>query len=355
MLPGLVMVPALVMLRFASGNLLLNDNINVGTGTVTNSGASLKLVNPISITGNYSQTGGGLDIVATNAGSSYGYLSVSGNASVINTTITISGTGLTAGETFTIARSSISAVPFSGDHVSITGTNGLTGAITDIGDNLVVTLSGGGGGGSTNYQQTGSTAGSAGGAIGSTLDQISNSTGAAATAFQNTVLPAINALPAAQKAQAIKQLAPTQNAPSSQMSSNAATAVLGAVEQHQQTAMSGDANVTGKAAGSNTHDDALWGQMLGGGSVRGSTADVDGSRTTDFGLATGFDHRFSDNAMGGLAFSWLRGISKGSDGASGSSSNLDSYQLTAYGTYRQGAAFFDGQMGGGYNRFHQKC
>ncbi|WP_211102389.1 beta strand repeat-containing protein, partial [Nitrospirillum pindoramense] len=60
---------------FASGNLLLNDQITVGGNTVVNSGAALTLGSPLTITGNYSQSAGTLALAN-------GGLMVSGAASI---------------------------------------------------------------------------------------------------------------------------------------------------------------------------------------------------------------------------------------------------------------------------------
>ncbi|WP_044562141.1 hypothetical protein, partial [Azospirillum sp. B4] len=64
-------------LVFAGGYLSLNDWIDVGSQTVVNSGAGLTLGTHINITGNYSQTGGGLVLTQGT-----GLLSVSGAASI---------------------------------------------------------------------------------------------------------------------------------------------------------------------------------------------------------------------------------------------------------------------------------
>jgi uncharacterized protein with beta-barrel porin domain len=79
-----------------SGRLLLNDNINAGTGTVylqnLSNSSVLQVVNPVTITGNYSQAAATtlLSGVADNAvatgnvatDSGYGRLVVSGNATI---------------------------------------------------------------------------------------------------------------------------------------------------------------------------------------------------------------------------------------------------------------------------------
>jgi outer membrane autotransporter protein len=110
---------------------------------------------------------------------------------------------------------------------------------------------------------------------------------------------------------------------------------------------------TGKAAGSGTRPGTLWAQALGGTAQRDSDAEAAGYRATDFGFATGVDHLFTPDLLGGVAVSWLRAWTHGLDSASGQSSTLDTYQLTFYGTYRHGRAFLDGRLGAGWNYFDQ--
>ncbi|MFC5309567.1 beta strand repeat-containing protein, partial [Azospirillum picis] len=123
---------------FASGNLLLNDHVSVGSNTVTNSGATLKIVNPVTITGSYSQTGGTLTSKASNP-STYAVLNVSGDATVTNSTVVISGAGLSDGNSFTIVRAGGTG-SYVNDTALVDGTTGLTAAVTTVNNRLVVTL-----------------------------------------------------------------------------------------------------------------------------------------------------------------------------------------------------------------------
>lgn len=333
-------------LALTSGYLWLLDNV---AGNVGNSGATVKLSSAVSISGDYSQSGGGLVIVTANSGTSYGYLTVSGAASVSNTAITISGSGLTSGETFTIVRASSGA--YTSDTATVSGTSGLSATVSTNSGNLIVTLSTSASSSTNTYSSTGLHAGSNAGAMGTALDTLSNS-GTISSGMQS-ILSAIDTLSSTEaKAQAIKELAPSQSTPSALMGFAAANLTSGAVEQHQQTAMAYDPS-TGKAAGSESYQDALWGQVMGGSAVRSGSADADGYRIKQFGLAFGIDHMISDSLMGGAALSWVRGISHGADGSE-TFSILDSYQATAYGTWRSGRLFLDGQAGIGLNRFHQK-
>ena len=334
-------------LLFSSGNLVLNDHI-VATGrTVSNTGATLRLDNTVTITGAYSQTAGGL--ISTSSGGSNAKLVVDGDASISNSTITLSGAGLSAGQTITIVDATTGHTgTYTGNTGKVKVTNGLGATVSTVDNDLVLVLVTDN---ANTYTQKGAVAGGTAAPVGRTLDNIRTGTSSAATAFQNQVLTTLDALPTSQQGDAIKQLAPQTTSPS-QMSTAAASAVLGAVEQHQQTAMAYDP-ATGVAAGSETKDTALWGQFLGGGARRGTNAEADGYRLMDFGLATGLDHRFTPDIMGGVALSWVRAWSKGSDNSSGSSATMDSYQLTFYGTYRMDRAFVDGQVGAGWNEFDQ--
>ncbi|AOB32878.1 hypothetical protein AKI39_22245 [Bordetella sp. H567] len=126
-------------LVFTSGNLLLNDDIGVDAShAVINSGATLQISNPITVHGNYTQTGGGLSIDAANA-TSYGYLDVSGNASVSNTAISLNGGGLAAGQSYSVVRAGGSAA-YSGNTAFVSTNNGLLAQTSTSGGALVVTL-----------------------------------------------------------------------------------------------------------------------------------------------------------------------------------------------------------------------
>ena len=332
---------------FGSGNILLNDAINVGANSVINNGATLKLANPISITGAYQQTGGGLVAQAASP-SSYGYLAVSGPASVANASIVISGAGLASGNSFTIVRSGATG-SYSGDSASVIGTDGLTATVQTVGNDLVVTLAGSEDS-SGHFTAEGETEGGVAAPLGPVLDRINGDRSPDAVEFQNAVLVPLARLPQAQQGAAIKQLAPVQNV--FHVVDTAATMVMGAVEQHQQETMAYN-GATGEAAGAGFLPGTLWGEILGGTAHRDSNAQAAGYRAHEFGLATGFDHLFTPNLLGGVAASWVRAHSRGRDSASGQSSTLNSYQLTFYGTYRHGRAFVDGHLGAGWNRYQE--
>lgn len=334
-------------LWLASGNIWLNDDILISGHTVHVTNATVKVSNAISITGTYSQTGGGLVVV--NGGSIN--ISNASAATVTNTAITISGSNLSAG-TYTIVNAN-AAGTYSNDTVTISGTNGLTATLvtTDGGNDLAVVLSSGSTSSSPDYAARAASAGGAAKGMGPALDAIAASSGSTATAFQNSVLSPLSSLPAAAQQTAIKQLAPSQLTPFAQVATQAASPTTSVIEQHELSfASNGGA---GAAAGSSPHAWGLWGQVLGGAAFRDGNRDADGYKASHVGLVTGLDHQFNGTTMGGLAVSWVRGWSWGTGDSSGSYTGMDSYQLTGYGLHRFGRAFVDGQAGLGYNTFDQ--
>jgi outer membrane autotransporter protein len=337
-------------LHFTSDYLLLNDNINVTGHTVVNSGATLKLVNGLSITGNYTQTGGGLVVQAASS-SQFGSLAVSGNAAISNTSLVMSGNNLSVGDTYTIVGAGGTGT-YAISTVSVVGTSGLGATTATVGKDLVVTITKQSGGG---YQVIGAPTGGVGSSFGATLDQINNSSSPQAVAFQNNVLAAINSLPSSQQGSAIKKLAPASAANNVQVLNQASTVIQGAVQGHQDLAMSGGSDgTTGVAAGGDTKYSALWGQVLGGSAHLEGNSDQDGFSSKSFGLTTGFDHFVTPDLLAGAAVSWLRSWTDGSNDSSGSSNKIDSYQLTLYGSWRQDRLTVDGQVGAGWNHFDQK-
>jgi outer membrane autotransporter protein len=345
-------------LTFDSGYIWLNDNVNVGANhTVQVNNATIKLSNAITITGNYTQTGGGL-VSAITSDSQYGTLNVSGQANISNTTLVLQGSNLKAGDSYTIVSVGNPSGDTSITSISVTGTNGLTATTTENnGGNLVVKLTADSSG-SGKYSPVGQATGGVASPFGSVLDKLNGESTPQAQAFQSNVLAVIDSLPTEQqKGAAIKQLAPANAANTLQMSAQATSIVLGAVDAHQQLVMGGDGGAyagTGKAAGNDTAQSALWGQFLGGSAHLAGSSDNDGFTSKSFGLTSGFDHMITPNLLGGVALSWLRSWTDGSNDSSGSTQRLDSYQLTAYSTYRLGRLALDGQVGVGWNHFDQK-
>ena len=101
-------------LTFGSGNQVLADNINVGTGTVTNEG-SLYLNSTQSITGSYAQTS-----TSTYNSSVAGQLNVSDTANLTGTFNATGGNGINGNTRWTV----------------LTATNGVTGRYSNVTSDL---------------------------------------------------------------------------------------------------------------------------------------------------------------------------------------------------------------------------
>ncbi|WP_158240636.1 autotransporter outer membrane beta-barrel domain-containing protein [Telmatospirillum siberiense] len=332
-------------LVFASGNLLLNDDINMAAYTVRNTGATLRVANTRTITGNYVQTGGVLAVVAASP-TSYGKLLVSNVASISNSSITISGSGLAAGETFTVISAGTLMM---GSNVTA-ATNGFSDVLSVSGGELLVTLAAvsSSSSGASSWTQKGRVAGGGAVPVGSVLDQI------AGNSSYQPMLTQLAALPIQEQYHALRQLAPSQQVPQI-VASGATTLPIGTAIELRQTVLA-QGEGAGRAAGSQYSMGALWGQVLGGVASQDGGINKAGYTSSSFGLLIGTDKPLSAEVVGGLAVSWLRGDVNGTADFSGSRTRFDSYQLSAYGTWRpdNGPAYLRGLLGGGYNHYDQK-
>ncbi|WP_339781233.1 autotransporter domain-containing protein [uncultured Thalassospira sp.] len=338
-------------LTFSSGKIWLNDDINATGHSVNNTGATLKLSNAVTITGNYVQTGGGLLVEAANT-SSHGALNVSGDAAISNSTVVVSGNNLAVGDSYTIVGAGGTG-SYTTLSASVVGTADRNAVVKTVGKDLVVILTKADGTGK--YTPVGNAEGGSATPLGRTLDTINAKDTPAAIAFQNQVLAQIDSLPEAQRGTAIKELSPASAANTVQLSAQATSIVIGAVETRQQIAMSGDgASQTGIAAGDEGRYSQLWGQILGGSAHRAGDSENDGFTSKSFGLTSGFDHLITPNLLGGVALSWVRSWTDGSNASNGSTNTLDSYQMTFYGTYHIDRLAIDGQIGAGWNHYDQQ-
>ncbi len=337
-------------ITFTGGNLLLNDHVTVGSGkgTVSNN-ANLQVNAPISISGNYSQSGSGALVIGVASPTSYGQLVVSGNASLTGHNISIvplNGTSLTPGESLTL----ISAASLTEDGQKASG--GLTATVSS---NHLVTLTGTdwtvitGNGASTpiSWTQIGQAAGGHAQPVGAVLDQL-----AGAAAYQ-PLLGSLSALGQPQQTHALKQLGVGQVTPQLNDGAMLATPMVTAVERHLWAVGSSDA--AGAAAGSEARQGAWWGEVLGGAVNRGSSAGADGYDGTAYGLLFGVDVPLAKDVTGGLAVNWLRHSASGKSDSSAESTTLDSYQVNGYGLWRPdgGRAFAQGLLSAGFNQYDQ--
>ncbi|MET3826255.1 hypothetical protein ABIC16_001948 [Sphingomonas sp. PvP055] len=350
-----------------TGNILLNDAINVGTRTVVLDGAALAVNAPVAITGNYTQTGGKLLIGVTST-AAYGQLSVSGSANLTGTNVTLVKLGtatLAAGQAYTLVKAN-GGLAFSNLTSSVTGLTGAFSSVASAGaTGLVLTLSDPNGTITppppvrpTTFTGTGAQAGGAGVGTGAALDAIADAGSAAAAPVITNILLPLSQLTPAQQQTAIVQLSPTQLTP--QVIAVAVSPAVNAIVQHQEVLA---AAVTGReerglAAGSQAQRGVIWGQFLASSARRAAVSAASPYKASSYGVMVGADLLGTSNFIAGGALSWVNSNAHGRGNIRGSSTTLNSFQATGYFTWQPGdpdnSRFtIDGQIGFGYNHYDQ--
>ncbi|MGV8997016.1 MAG: autotransporter domain-containing protein [Parvibaculaceae bacterium] len=341
---------------FASGKTLLNSNITATGHTVRNTGSDLRINKSITITGNYTQTGGSL-ISGVNTSSDYGKLTVTGNASLTNTSLVLFDIGghIATGQTYTLVNA---GGTLTASNLSTT-VNGFSASYSASGQNLIVTLGAATGGAPTNYATLGVQVNQSVGFIGLMIDSISTSTHPDAIIFQTNVLPAINALTDDQKKQMMTDLMASFNfygGSNGLSTQNFFTAVLSNRITTVQGKLKYTSNETGGlAAGDVGSKGSMWGQIIGGTSSREANQSASGFDATSYGMIVGADLDFTDELTGGLALGWVGSNNNSTINDAGGS--VDSYQAALYATWTPkslGNRFhLDGQLGFGFNDYEQ--
>jgi outer membrane autotransporter protein len=331
--------------NFVSGNQLLNDSINVGSGsgTVTNSAGTLQLNNHISVTGNYAQSAAAnLAIGVSNAATSngvladtgYGRLMVTGNATVASgSSVTLKALNTYAfaiGQRFVVIQAGSATYNASSLNYSATGFSGsITGAsVTDGGyTDLVLTLADASSGSSTPS------------GLATTNNAISALNGLYRYGGINQQLLnvfnpalALNDTASANRAGAQLNPAAVQNA-AAQGTDAANRAVLDVTGTHLDNLRLAQSGSSGVATGERSYDPALWGQFFGGGATQDERDSVSGYHSNYRGLLVGGDLQVTDNWRAGGLFSYAKTNVGNDDSNTGSSASVNSYGLTAYAGY----------------------
>jgi outer membrane autotransporter protein len=307
---------------FASGHVALNDAVTATT--VSNTGATLELSSAVTITGAYSQDGGALVSTVT-SGSAYGALTVTGGASISNAVITITGTGYAAGQTLTLVDAN-AASTYSNITVNLVGASAsrYRTKLTTAGNDLQVMIAS-----VVQFRDVGKTIGSGATAIGGILDGL---------AAGSKTVDTLAALAPADIAKGLQQLAPAEIG---------STAALITRAQLIDTAI-GDAIAARASAEPGT---AVWGKALGAFAHRSATATASGYDTSLWGLVMGADTKLGSQWRAGGAFSFSRGWNSGLDDLA--NNRADSYQLTGYAAWSNGAWHASGRVAAGLDEYKQ--
>ena len=112
-----------------------------------------------------------------------------------------------------------------------------------------------------------------------------------------------------------------------------------------------DESSTGMAAGGAVADKGLWIQGFGTTATQDQRSGVDGYNATTGGVALGADMAVAADSRLGLSFSYAKSSVDG-NGTTISGTDIDSYQLNAYGSHNMGAWYTDGLLGAAYHNYN---
>jgi len=354
---------------FGSGNLLLNDRINVGSNAVNNTGATLQVNAPMTITGNYNQGAAATLQIGVNTGavttgsltgdSGYGRLVVSGAANIASgsavTFAQVNPYPFAPGQRYVIVDASSTGTHYNEGTLrySIRGYNSvLTGAnVTASGrSDLVVTVVSADAIPTTAPAPTPTPAptpapapvptippspATAPNAL-SALTGLSQYTGINDPGLLNlfNAAQALNLGSSASANSAGTQLSPVQQASATGGAAAPTLDVLNLVSARADSLRLAKADRgTGIATGESPLDLAVWGQGFGGHANQSTRDQVDGYGATYGGLMIGADKGIGDAWRAGGVFSYSNTLVQGRDNSSGDSTRINGYGLTGYANY----------------------
>jgi len=322
---------------FTGGNLLLNDNVNVGTNTVNNVGSTLQVNNPITISGNYNQSAGGAGMQFGVASTeTYGHLTVNGSTTIASGShiglVPLNSYGLAAGQRYVVI-SSASASEYNAANLQYSGFAGgsITGSEVSDSENgaytdLVLTLVS-----NTPAMINQATTPNARAVLGG----LANYGGENASLLN--VFNAVQDLPsAAALNQAGAQLSPAATASAAIQASAATSQAVAVIAlSHLDSLREGQSGSgsSGVASGEQHDYKNVWAQVFGGNVNQSDRDNVAGYSGNYHGLLFGADVPLNDQWRGGGLFSYGRTSLSNSGDNDGSSASVNTYGLMAYATY----------------------
>ncbi len=328
-----------------TGNLLLNDHINVGAGTVTSAGL-LQVNNPLNITGNYEQTTPATLSVGVTSVANHGELTVSGAATVDpngHVALTsLDGFRFAAGESFTLIDAPNAAYNVAGITASVAGFNGgyLVSDVQAGGkSDLVVCL--------TNLV-TANCNGAPAYSVANTSNAVitNNAAGSymGSDAALNKLANAVGALAStAQANRAGNQLLADPHNNAMGLAMQPTLDVLNVVTGHaDSTRFAANGAESGVAAGESGGRIATWGEAFGGGAHQSGDGQFSGYAMSSEGLVAGGDVGVADtNLRVGAVFSYTHADLEEHGDRTGDTLALNSYGVLGYGSYLGDRAYVD--------------
>jgi outer membrane autotransporter protein len=323
---------------FGTGNLLLNDNINVGSHAVDNNGtAVLQIRQPVTITGNYNQAGGTLQVgvftgAAVGRNDVQGQLVVTGNTMMTSGSVSIVAADyeLAMGQRYVVVKTAGTAtygsgLAYSAGSFGATGTTETSGTSTD----LVVTVSPP----ATTASLIHATAPNAVGA----LTGLASYTGLDPQLMnlQNATFALDEFGSSAASNHLGKQLAPISQASTAQAAAASTTDVLNIISSHADGLRLAQAGGTsgGVSTGESGPAWGVWGQAFGGHASQDERDEVDGYSANFGGLLLGVDHPVNDAWRAGGVFSYSNAAINNTGDTAGDTTRVNSYGLMGYAIY----------------------
>lgn len=332
-------------LEMSSGNILLNDNINVTGHNLTNTAATLQINNSIRVTGDYNQAQAatlriGVADGSTSAGtigdSGYGRLVVSGIATIASGSSVnlhaLNGFSFRAGQRFVVMEAATAGTNYNQNTLNysadgyagrFTAMNVVNGAQSDFLVCLGISCA--------SQVATSATTPNAISAIAGLYRLPINNTNAGLLSLFNSVA-GLGSTAEANRAGA--QLRPASPSSGVQAAMAPTFEILNMVTTRADNfRLAQGSGITGLAAGDSPSQWAAWSEIIGGRTTQDQRDNIDGYKGNFSGLILGMDTAVNDDWRAGGVFSWAKTTVTDSGDRSGDSSHLDSYGLLGYASY----------------------
>lgn len=154
---------------------------------------------------------------------------------------------------------------------------------------------------------------------------------------------------------AAEQLAPAETSGgNSQGAMQATSQVLGIIETRTAEVRTAHSGRAGVASGEAARGMGVWGQVFGFAGSQGAKDGINGYDAETFGAAVGMDFKVADAVRLGVAGSYANTDVSGKNSNSGNLTDIDSYQLTLYGSYEGAPWYVNGALAGSYHNFDQR-
>ncbi|HEY4316456.1 MAG TPA: autotransporter domain-containing protein [Herbaspirillum sp.] len=338
---------------FASGNIYLDDHINVGSHAVNVDGATLLVTGPINIFGNYNQGAAAILQIGVDTDGSSGSLDVSGSAVVAGgSTVVLEphGYSFAQGQRYVVLQAANAGTDFNDDALNASaidfGGTVVGSTVVEGGKSyLVLTLQNNGGSAAvTNLATTYNASASLGGIL--------NYSGINANMLN--LFDAVTAIDSSAAAnRAGDQLSPSANTAAAVESAAASTTeVQSVIGSHMDGLRLAQAQgISGLSGGDSVKGAAVWGQAFGGQADQGMREGLSGYRGRYNGVLLGADRQLNDNLRLGGLFSYANTSATSQDNNAGSSAHVLSYGLMGYGGYTADRWYMDFSAGAVRHRF----